>query len=74
MKLNVLLRELPDFIARPGQDQPHHYGQINAPLTHAEWKTGFAASSKENYPSTCGARFTSRVSMTPAWLQLAGTP
>ena len=45
-----LLRELPDFIARPGQDQPHHYGQINAPLTHAEWKAGFAASSKGELP------------------------
>jgi phytoene dehydrogenase-like protein len=43
VKLNVLLRELPDFLARPGQRQPHHFGQINAPLTHAEWKSGFAA-------------------------------
>jgi phytoene dehydrogenase-like protein len=50
VKLNVLLRELPDFIARPGQNQPHHYGQINAPLTHAEWKAGFAASSKGELP------------------------
>src|SRR5712672_2798125 len=46
VKLNVLLRELPDFTSRPGQLQPHHYGQINAPMTHAEWKAGFAASSK----------------------------
>jgi phytoene dehydrogenase-like protein len=44
VKLNVLLRELPDFTARPGKNQPHHYGQINAPLTKAEWKTGFIAS------------------------------
>src|SRR5271170_7950590 len=43
VKLNVLLRELPDFIARPGKNQPHHYGQINAPLSKAEWKAGFAA-------------------------------
>jgi phytoene dehydrogenase-like protein len=50
VKLNVLLRELPDFIARPGQAQPHHYGQINAPLTHAEWKAGFAASCKGELP------------------------
>jgi hypothetical protein len=27
VKLNVLLRELPDFVARPGPDRPHHYGQ-----------------------------------------------
>ena len=50
VKLNVLLRELPDFLARPGQNQPHHYGQINAPLTHAEWKAGFAASRKGELP------------------------
>ena len=51
VKLNVLLRELPDFIARPGQAQPHHYGQINAPLTHAEWKAGFAASRRGELPA-----------------------
>jgi phytoene dehydrogenase-like protein len=50
VKLNVLLRELPDFTSRPGQLQPHHYGQINAPMTHAEWKAGFAASSKGELP------------------------
>src|SRR6202789_2004514 len=50
VKLNVLLRELPDFLARPGQLQPHHYGQINAPMTHSEWKAGFTASSKGELP------------------------
>ncbi len=50
VKLNVLLSELPDFLARPGQNQPHHYGQINAPLTHAEWKAGFAASKRGELP------------------------
>jgi len=44
VKLNVHLRELPDFAARPGTDEPHHYGQINIPLTKEEWKAGFAAS------------------------------
>lgn len=43
VKLNVLLRELPNFIARPGTRGAHHYGQINAPLTKAEWKQGYAA-------------------------------
>ncbi len=43
VKLNVLLRELPNFKARPGTDEPHHYGQINAPLTKVEWKAGYAA-------------------------------
>ncbi|HZZ38796.1 MAG TPA: NAD(P)/FAD-dependent oxidoreductase [Acidobacteriaceae bacterium] len=46
VKLNVLLRELPNFKARPGIDEPHHYGQINAPLTKQEWKAGFAAAKR----------------------------
>jgi phytoene dehydrogenase-like protein len=50
VKLNVLLKELPNFLARPGTDQPHHYGQINAPMTHTEWKQGFAAASKGELP------------------------
>jgi phytoene dehydrogenase-like protein len=50
VKLNVLLRELPDFVARPGQLQPHHFGQVNAPLTHEEWEAGFAASRKGELP------------------------
>jgi len=50
VKLNVLLRELPNFRARPGTDEPHHYGQINAPLTKAEWKAGFAAARRGELP------------------------
>ncbi len=50
VKLNVLLRELPNFTARPGIDQPHHYGQINTPLTKAEWKEGFAAARRGDLP------------------------
>jgi len=50
VKLNVLLRELPDFVARPGLDEPHHYGQINTPLTKEEWKTGFAAAQRGELP------------------------
>jgi len=50
VKLNVLLRELPNFTARPGIDQPHHYGQINAPLTKAEWTAGFAAARRGELP------------------------
>jgi len=46
VKLNVLLRELPDFTARPGMPRPHHFGQINAPLTGQEWKAGFAAAKR----------------------------
>ena len=50
VKLNVLLRELPNFMARPGVDEAHHYGQINAPLTHEEWKAGFAAARRGELP------------------------
>ncbi len=52
VKLNVLLRELPDFKSRPGTDQPHHYGQINAPLTKTEWREGFAASKRGELPES----------------------
>ncbi|HET6170358.1 MAG TPA: NAD(P)/FAD-dependent oxidoreductase [Terracidiphilus sp.] len=50
VKLNVHLRELPNFSARPGTDQPHHYGQINAPLTKSEWKAGYAAARRGELP------------------------
>jgi phytoene dehydrogenase-like protein len=50
VKLNVLLRELPDFRARPGTNEAHHYGQINAPLTKDEWKAGYAAARRGELP------------------------
>jgi phytoene dehydrogenase-like protein len=50
VKLNVHLRELPSFTARPGTDQPHHYGQVNAPLTKEEWRAGFAAGRRGELP------------------------
>jgi phytoene dehydrogenase-like protein len=50
VKLNVLLHQLPDFTARPGKNEPHHYGQINAPLTKSEWKAGFAAAQRGELP------------------------
>jgi phytoene dehydrogenase-like protein len=50
VKLNVLLGDLPDFIARPGTHQPHHYGQINTPLTKTEWKAAFAAARRGELP------------------------
>jgi len=50
VKLNVLLRELPNFTARPGTQQPHHYGQINAPLTKPEWKASYAAARAGRLP------------------------
>jgi phytoene dehydrogenase-like protein len=50
VKLNVLLSELPDFTSRPGMPRPHHFGQINAPLTKEEWKSGFAAAKRGELP------------------------
>ena len=50
VKLNVHLRELPNFTARPGVNEPHHLGQINAPLTKDEWKAGFAAARRGELP------------------------
>ncbi len=50
VKLNVHLKELPDFTARPGTNEAHHYGQINAPLTKDEWKAGFAAAQRGELP------------------------
>lgn len=50
VKLNVLLSELPNFTARPGVDEPHHYGQINAPLTRGEWTSGYSAARRGELP------------------------
>jgi len=50
VKLNVLLRELPDFTARPGTNEPHHYGQINAPLTKTEWAAALSAARRGELP------------------------
>jgi phytoene dehydrogenase-like protein len=50
VKLNVHLRELPNFTARPGVREPHHFGQINAPLTKDEWRDGFTAARSGELP------------------------
>ena len=50
VKLNVALRELPNFRARPGFREPHHMGQINTPLTKAEWREGYQAAREGKLP------------------------
>lgn len=50
VKLNVHLRELPNFTARPGTNEAHHYGQINAPLTKEEWKGGYESARRGELP------------------------
>jgi phytoene dehydrogenase-like protein len=39
----VALRELPSFKGRPGTQMPHHLGQINTPLSKAEWQASYEA-------------------------------
>ncbi len=51
LKLNVWLKELPNFKARPGLNQPHHYGQVNTPLNKAEWKDGYVAARAGRLPN-----------------------
>jgi phytoene dehydrogenase-like protein len=51
VKLNVWLAELPNFRARPGTLEPHHYGQINTPLSKQEWKENYAAARAGKLPA-----------------------
>ena len=50
VKLNVALRALPDFLAKPGSPAPHHRGQINTVLEKAEWAEAFRASRAGRLP------------------------
>ncbi len=50
LKLSVLLRELPNFRARPGTMEVHHRGTIDTPLTKEEWKAGHAAVMRGEVP------------------------
>lgn len=50
MKVSVALRELPNFVARPGLREAHHMAQINTPLSKAEWKAGFVAAQRGELP------------------------
>jgi phytoene dehydrogenase-like protein len=43
VKLNVVLKELPSFKARPGTLNDHHRGQVNTPLSKSEWKASYGA-------------------------------
>lgn len=50
MKVSVALRELPNFIAKPGVNETHHRGQINTPLTKAEWQQAYAVARAGGLP------------------------
>jgi len=50
LKVNVWLRELPNFRARPGTLETHHFGQVNTPLNKQEWRSGYAAARAGRLP------------------------
>jgi phytoene dehydrogenase-like protein len=50
VKMNVLLKELPSFKARPGTRMPHHLGQINTPLSKEEWRANVPIARAGNLP------------------------
>jgi phytoene dehydrogenase-like protein len=50
LKVNVALRELPNFRARPGTLEAHHYGQINTPLGKREWPLAHKAARAGRLP------------------------
>jgi phytoene dehydrogenase-like protein len=50
VKVNLMLRELPDFTARPGTREPHHTGQVNTPLSKAEWRSHHRAANQGLLP------------------------
>jgi phytoene dehydrogenase-like protein len=41
VKLNVMLKALPNFKARPGTFEMHHKGQVNTPLTKKQWADSY---------------------------------
>jgi phytoene dehydrogenase-like protein len=50
VKVNMTLRELPNFTARPGTRGDHHTGQINTPLTVDQWNRGLKAARAGELP------------------------
>ena len=50
VKVNMTLTELPNFTARPGTREPHHTGQVNTPLTKAEWRAHHRAANEGVMP------------------------
>jgi phytoene dehydrogenase-like protein len=51
VKVNLTLRELPDFRARPGTLEPHHTGQVNTPLSKDEWRDTHATARRGELPA-----------------------
>lgn len=51
VKLNVALREFPNFAARPGLRLDHHHGQVNIPLSAEEFQAGHRQARAGELPS-----------------------
>ena len=66
VKLNVVLKELPSFKARPGTFRDHHKGQINTPLTKEEWASSFRPRAPASCPRGSGRSSTSTRPTTPS--------
>jgi phytoene dehydrogenase-like protein len=50
VKITLGLRELPNFRARPGTNEPHHLGQVNTPLSKSDWRTHHASARSGELP------------------------
>jgi len=50
VKVNLALRALPNFKARPGLNEPHHRAVINTPLTKAEYHAGYETARAGHLP------------------------
>lgn len=50
LKLNVWMREFPNFRVRPGVREPHHFSQVNTPLNKQEWKDAYRAAREGRLP------------------------
>jgi len=50
VKVNLALRELPNFTARPGLNEPHHRAVINTPLTKQEYHAAYLAARAGHLP------------------------
>jgi phytoene dehydrogenase-like protein len=46
VKINAVMKELPNFITRPGTNRELHYGQVNTTFTKVEWQECFDAAQK----------------------------
>ena len=74
VKLNVLLRELPDFTARPGKN--HLIIAVKSTATYQSWngRPALPLHDEASCRITCGASCTSRASMMQPWLRRGSIP